>query len=106
MTAKRSFLAHLLFALLLVFAQQQAASHALDHEFERLHAATKDVSGHDDVVCAKCLVLAHLGDAPKSASTLVVAASYSPPRVASGSACDDSPTFVGAYQSRAPPVFS
>jgi hypothetical protein len=106
MPSRRPLLAQLLFALLLVFAQQQSVLHALDHDFERIHASTKDVGDHDDAVCAKCLAVAHLGHVAGTSSPPAIVASYSPPRVARVVVADTSPSFVGVYHSRAPPLFS
>ena len=106
MSSRHSLFVQLCFALLLVFAQQQAVQHALDHDFERIHASIKDVSSHDDAVCAKCLAVAHLGHANGAAWSQAVVADYAPPLVAHVVADGTSPAFVGVYLGRAPPLFS
>jgi len=106
MSSRRSLFVQLFFALLLVFAQQQAVMHALDHDFERIHAASKDVTDHDDAVCAKCLALAHLGHAAGTSPAPTILPSYFPPLVARVVDEGVSPTLVGAYHSRAPPLLS
>lgn len=102
---RRSPLIHLLFALLLVFGQQQAASHALEHDLEHLRSG-EQAPGHPETFCAKCLVFAHLDhvsdvavpifDAPRHAPSIDRPWRHRDPAVAS----------VARYDSRAPPRFS
>jgi len=106
MSSKRPLFVQLFFALLLVFAQQQAVLHALGHDVERIHAAAKDVTDHDDAFCAKCLAIAHLGHAADAAGPHAIVASHSPPLVARVADEGTTPGFVGVYQSRGPPLLS
>ena len=106
MSSRRNLFVQLFFAVLLAFAQQQAIVHELGHDFDRIHSSAKDVTGHDDAFCAKCVALSHLGHADGVAWVDSSLPSYSPPRVARFDRSITAPTFVGAYRSRAPPVSS
>lgn len=89
----------LLFALVL-FAQQQAFAHQITH-FS--HDSTHQDWKRDNNSCAKCLALAHLGDSPPSALTILDAGS---PELRPGAATRlfFQSRFITAYRSRAPPI--
>jgi hypothetical protein len=106
MSSRRSFFVQIFVALLLVFAQQQAVLHALDHDFERMHSASKDATHQEDAFCAKCLAIAHLDQVDGVGIVSLPVASYAPVRVAAATGTVASPAFVGVYRSRAPPFFS
>ncbi len=95
----------LLFAALLVFAQQQAVLHLLGHSFEQIEKK-KDATDPQERVCAKCLALAHLDHALSSdtpASALLEAKPVIAPAIVAGRT---EFAFFPSYLSRAPPVFS
>ena len=99
----------LLFALLLVFGQQQALGHALAHGLEhdsaRVQAATKS-AGHPVDVCAKCLVFAHL-DHASDAAALAFGTSALPSAVdRAADRPDPAVASIVRYDPRAPPSFS
>jgi hypothetical protein len=106
MSSRRSLVVQLFFALLLVFAQQQAVLHALEHDFERIHSTSKDATHHEDAFCAKCLAVAHLDQFDGVGVVALPVSSYAPVRVAAATGAVAPPTFVGVYHSRAPPLFS
>jgi len=93
-----------LLALLLVFMQQGAQLHALEHDNARLHRAHDAgmQAPGDDAVCAMCALFAGgAGAAAAEAPTLPApVADFSPPSRAIALVAIASPS---PYQSRAPP---
>jgi hypothetical protein len=100
----RRFFAHFAFALLLVFGQQQAFAHALEHDFARIHRDAAPAG--DDQFCAKCLAVAHLGHGTVSGTVTFDAEPATPPRVAHVLREGVARLFETIYLTRAPPVFS
>ncbi|MGI9026849.1 MAG: hypothetical protein ACR2GP_14965 [Burkholderiaceae bacterium] len=95
----------LLFAALLVFAQQQAVLHLLGHSFEQIEKK-KEATDPTERVCAKCLALAHL-DHAVSGEMPAIALPEAWPAVAVASVAGRAESaFFHHYRSRAPPVFS
>jgi hypothetical protein len=89
----------LLFALVL-FAQQQSFAHQISH---LSHDSTHQDPKRDNNSCSKCLALAHLGDSPPSAQTILDAG---PPASLAGAVPHFAfpPRPFTAYRSRAPPI--
>jgi len=106
MSSRRSPFLGVLFALLLLFAQQHAALHALGHDFERIHAAGKDGTSHNEAFCVECVAVAHLDHADGAVVTDLPATAYAPPRVERARHDGERATFAAVYRSRAPPLFS
>ncbi len=105
-SAARLVVARLCFAFLLVFGQQQAFAHALEHDLDRIHRDSGAPAG-DDQLCAKCLAVAHLGHAGGVPCTFAFdAEAASPPRVAFVRREAIVRHFASVYRSRAPPLFS
>ena len=95
----------LLFAALLVFAQQQAVLHLLGHSFEQIEKK-KDATDPQQRVCAKCLALAHL-DHALSGDVPAIAQPQARPAIATAVVARRAElAFFHHYRSRAPPVFS
>ncbi len=102
----RPAVARLFFAFLLLFGQQQAFAHALEHDVDRIHREAGSPAG-DDPLCAKCLAVAALGHAGGAPATFHVDASpATPPRVARVPQRAVVRRFEAAYRSRAPPTVS
>ena len=104
-SAARLVVARLCFAFLLVFGQQQAFAHALEHDFERIHRDAGAPAG-DDQFCAKCLAVAHLGHAGVGGTFSFEGQPASPPRVARTLHQAVVRPAASPYRSRAPPRFS
>ncbi len=95
----------LLFAALLVFAQQQAVLHLLGHSFEQIEKK-KDGTDPQERVCAKCLALTHL-DHALSGDMPAIALPEARPAVVTAIVFGRAESaFFHNYRSRAPPVFS
>ncbi len=105
MSASRSLFARLLFALLLVFGQERAVLHALEHDVDRIHQ-TRDASGHAHDVCAECLAIAHLDHADGVAPFRFSAAAFVAPPFAAAGDVDAPQASPTRYHSRAPPALS
>ncbi|MEO8936958.1 MAG: hypothetical protein ABI277_19015 [Burkholderiaceae bacterium] len=105
MVIRPSTLLKLFFALLLVFAQQQAVVHVLGHDFERI-AHRHDSTGHSDSVCATCLAVAQLDHADAVAPMRFEPVVFQAPRFETTRHEDAPRVFSGPYHSRAPPLFS
>jgi hypothetical protein len=105
MSLRRSTLVKIFFALLLVFSQQQAILHALSHDFDRIHQ-NKEATDQDELVCAKCLAIAHLDHANSVATVHFEPAVFSQPAFAPSLERSAPPAFVNHYRSRAPPDLS
>ena len=96
----------LLLAFLLFFAQQQAVLHLLSHDFDQLAGKQRDTTDPQELVCAKCLSLAHLDHAVSGSVVAVALPDSAPLLVASlPQPGIDAAPFV-RYRSRAPPSFS
>jgi hypothetical protein len=100
----RAFFARLALALLLVFAQQQAVLHELQHSTDAL-SASKSAPGtaHQDV-CLKCLGFAGTGNAPASSELHVLVAEFVHPHAGLPPVPQRSSLLARAYESRAPPL--
>ncbi len=95
----------LLFAVLLVLAQQQAVLHLLEHSFEQIEKK-KDATDPQERVCAKCLALAHLDHALSGDMTAIALPEARPVIATAIVAGRTELAFFHHYRSRAPPVFS
>jgi hypothetical protein len=104
MVIRRSTLLKLFFALLLVFAQQQAVVHVLGHDFERI-AHKDDSTKHSESVCATCLAVAQLDHADGVAPIALGPVAFEAPRFDLTRRPDAPSAFIGHYRSRAPPLF-
>lgn len=103
MTLRKSFFP-LLFALLLLAAQQAGWTHGLSHLGKETGSASQSKQVPADKLCQQCLAFAQIGSAlqsaplvllappPKDCLTLARAASLAPVRLRCG------------FQSRAPPL--
>lgn len=102
----------LFLAALLIFSQQQAVLHLLGHGLAQLsaQAATRDSSRDStdpqELVCAKCLAIAHLDHAASGAVHTIEPVESTPERVAEPVVAHFDPAFFASYRSRAPPVLS
>lgn len=105
MVIRSSTLMKLFFALLLVFAQQQAVVHVLGHDFERI-AHRHDSTGHSKSVCATCLCVAQLDHADAVAPIRFAPIVFQAPRFETTRHEDAPLASARPYQSRAPPLFS
>ena len=100
---------HVFLAALLLFSQQQAGLHLLGHGLARLTVAATGIASEQDssdpqeMVCAKCLAVAHLDHALAGAAPVPDAIALSPERVAVFVAAHRDPAFFASYRSRAPP---
>ena len=101
----RSRSLRLLLAVLLVFAQQQAVQHLLEHRFEQIEKK-KDATNPRGQVCAKCLALAHLDHALAGVTPPVALPDEKPVAVPAMTVGRTEFAFFPTYRSRAPPVFS
>jgi hypothetical protein len=103
--ARRSL--RILLAFLLVFSQQQGILHLLGHDLAQLTVKKRvDTTDPQELVCAKCLTIAHLdhalaGGPPALALPVPVAL-----RVDVAFAGGIASVHVDRYRSRAPPLFS
>ena len=104
-TRRRSPVVVLLFALLLAFGQQQALSHALEHDLVRAQSDTKS-TGHPADVCAKCLVFAHLDHASDTAALAFAAGATRSSVERAPGRPDPAVATIVRYDPRAPPLFS
>lgn len=105
MVIRQSTLLKLFFALLLVFAQQQAVVHLLGHDFERI-VHRQDSTGHGEPACATCLAVVQLDHAAGVAPVHYEPVAFSAPRFDATRREDAPKAFVGPYHSRAPPLSS
>jgi hypothetical protein len=96
-----------LLALVLVFSQQQAVLHLLGHDFAQLEVQKRgDASDPQELVCAKCLAIAHLDHAVDVAIAPLVLPRATAPLVDVVVEAGYEPRFAARYRSRAPPIFS
>lgn len=100
----RSRALHLLLAALLVFSQHQAVLHMLGHGVAQLQQ--KESNDPSDLVCAKCLAIAHLDHAVSGGVAAIEPIPSTPVRVASLPVVVRDLAFFASYRSRAPPVVS
>jgi len=94
----------LLLAALLIFSQHQAVLHLLGHGVAQL--TQKESTDPSELVCAKCLAIAHLDHAVGGHVTAIEPIPSTPERVASVPAFHFDLAFFASYRSRAPPVLS
>ena len=100
----RSPVLRLLLAALLIFSQQQAVLHALGHGIAQL--SQQDSTDPQELVCAKCLALAHLDHAVSGTVPAVEPVDAAPVRRATIPVVHVDLAFFASYRSRAPPAFS
>ena len=101
----RSHGLRLLLAALLIFSQHQAVLHLLGHGVARM-SAPQDPADPSELVCAKCLAIAHLDHAVASGVPALAPVPFAPERVASTPVFHLDLAFFASYRSRAPPVLS
>lgn len=94
----------LLLAALLIFSQHQAVLHLLGHGVAQL--TQKESTDPSELVCAKCLAIAHLAHALSGDVPAIEPIPSTPERVASVPAVHLDLAFFASYRSRAPPVLS
>ncbi len=100
----RARLIRVFLAALLCFSQQQAVLHLLGHDLSRL--ARSDATDPQELVCAKCLAVAHLDHAVPVAGLPPIVVRPAPVLVARVPDRSFEPAFTADYRSRAPPVFA
>jgi hypothetical protein len=98
----RALFARLALAVLLLFAQQQALQHELQHGLDTVSGKTNPASPLHEV-CLKCVAFAGLDDAPAAAPIAFVAADLAHPLVAAPQIAGHVVREQRAYDSRAPP---
>jgi hypothetical protein len=98
----RARVLRVLLAALLCFSQQQAVLHLLGHDLTRI--ARSDAPDPQELVCAKCLAVAHLDHAVAAGIAAIPVVGAAPVRVARVPVRSFAPAFVAPYRSRAPPV--
>lgn len=91
-------------AALLCFSQQQAVLHLLGHDLVRL--SRSDATDPQELVCAKCLAVAHLDHAVAANVPRPIVVPPAPVLTARIPSRSFEPAFVARYRSRAPPVLS
>lgn len=91
-------------AAVLLFAQQQAVLHLLGHDLTRL--SQKETTDPQELVCAKCLAIAHLDHAMSGGVPTLEPATLRHERLSFATPPAFDPSFVARYRSRAPPSFS
>lgn len=100
-------LAHVVLALLLLFAQQQAVVHLLGHGLSQLAKQDRqEAPDPGEPACAKCLALAHLDHAVSTVPPSIAFEAVRFPAVAHVPAPAIVVPFVAHYRSRAPPVLA
>jgi len=100
----RAFIARGLLALLLVFAQQQAVLHELQHGTDAVAGKSTGSPLHD--TCIKCLSFAGFDNAPAPSPVAFTAQKPSTDAVADAVPVWHTTEPFGAYLSRAPPSLS
>lgn len=99
-------------AALLIFSQQQAGLHLLGHGLAQLSAASagldagQESNDPKDLVCAKCLAVAHLDHALSGTVPAFEPAVSTPERVTAFVVPHLDLAFFASYRSRAPPVLA
>lgn len=102
--ALKSRTIRLFFAALLVFSQHQAVQHLLGHDLSKL--SQTDPTAPSELVCAKCLALAHLDHAVAGVVPVLAPAAAVHESIATVPAGHVDLAFFAGYRSRAPPAFS
>ena len=100
----RSRALRLLLAALLIFSQHHAVLHLLGHGVALL--TQKDSTDPSELVCAKCLAIAHLDHAVSGGIPVIEPIPSTPVRVAAIPVLHFDLAFFASYRSRAPPVFA
>jgi len=101
----RALFARLALAVLLLFAQQQALQHELQHGLDAVSGKTDPASPLHEV-CVKCVAFAGLDTAPAAAPFAFVTADLAHPLVAAPLFASHVVREQRAYDSRAPPLNS
>jgi hypothetical protein len=94
-----------LLAALLVFSQQQAVLHLLGHDLAQF-SQKKDSTDPQELVCAKCLAIAHLDHAVSPGVPVILPVRATPEAIEVAAPLALDLAFVADYRSRAPPVLS
>ncbi len=107
--ARRGF--RFFLAALLLFSQQQAGLHLLGHGLAQLSAASAGLpkpesNDAQELVCAKCLAVAHLDHAVSGDVPAFAPVRTPPERVAARVVRPLDLAFVATYRSRAPPALA
>lgn len=95
----------LLLAALLVFSQHQAGLHLLGHSVAKL-SQLQESTDPQELVCAKCLAIAHLDHAVNGTVPTLEPVPSTPERIASAPVSHRDLAFFASYRSRAPPALS
>ncbi len=101
-----------LLAALLIFSQQQAGLHLLGHGLAQLSAASagldpqRESNDPQELVCAKCLAVAHLDHALSGTVPAFAPVVSTPERVTAFVLPHLDLAFFAAYRSRAPPLLA
>jgi hypothetical protein len=95
-----------LLAALLVFSQQQAVLHLLGHDLAQLSQKSDSSDPSQELVCAKCLAIAHLDHAVSPSVPVILPVRATPVAIEVPAPRALDVAFVAAYRSRAPPVLS
>jgi len=98
----RTFFARLALAVLLLFAQQQAIEHELQHGIDAVSGKTDPASLVHEV-CLKCVAFAGLDHSPSSQAPSFGVPEFTHAFVAVASEPGRTAQSRAAYQSRAPP---
>ena len=91
-------------AAVLLFSQQQAVLHLLGHDLTKL--AQKETTDPQELVCAKCLAIAHLDQVVSGGVPTPASSTLRHERASFATPLSFDPSFVARYRSRAPPSFS
>lgn len=101
----RRFWLRLALGLLLVFAQQQATLHALQHGVDSVAGKQAPGSPQPDT-CVQCLLFGGLHDAPPATAIRVAVAAAGPVQVSLPAQTGAPTSPIAHYRSRAPPYLS
>ena len=100
----RSRSLRLLLAALLLFSQHQAVLHLLGHGLAQI--AQQESTDPQELVCAKCLAIAHLDHAVDVVVPTFEPVVFATAPIDSATVPTIDPAFFASYRSRAPPAVS
>lgn len=101
----RALLARIAVSILLLFAQQQAMLHELQHGIDAVSGKTNPASPLHEV-CLQCVALAGVDSAPPSTAPVLALADLPQPLAAAPLRAAQSSAQRTVYDSRAPPLNS
>jgi hypothetical protein len=97
----------ILLALVLVFSQQQGVLHLLGHDLARLKVDQRgDTTDPQELLCAKCLTIAHLDHAMAGGPPALSLPKAPPHSIDIAIDRGIATVTVAVYRSRAPPLLS